>query len=45
MTRYPLSIVRSDVNPEKNPFGLMWNCYASNPQRIEVDLQAAGVKP
>lgn len=45
MTRYPLSIVRADVNPEKNPFGLMWNCYASNPQRIEVDLQAAGVKP
>lgn len=45
MTRYPLSIVRADVDPEKNPFGLMWNCYASNPQRIEVDLQAAGVKP
>ena len=45
MTRYPLSIVRADVNPESNPFGLMWNCYASNPQRIEVDLRALGVKP
>ncbi|CAM2934262.1 integrating conjugative element protein, PFL_4703 family [Pseudomonas gessardii] len=34
--RYPLHIVRSDVDPETNPFGLAWNCYAGNPQRIEA---------
>lgn len=34
--RYPLHILRSDVDPESNPFGLTWNCYSSKPQRIEV---------
>ncbi|MGJ3439129.1 PFL_4703 family integrating conjugative element protein [Pseudomonas sp. Je.1.5.c] len=46
LSRYPLSVVRTDADPEKNPYGLMLNCYASDPQRIEVDLQAvAGAKP
>lgn len=34
--RYPLHILRSDVDPEMNPFGLTWDCYSSNPQRIEA---------
>ncbi len=34
--RYPLHIIRSDVDPETNPFGLAWDCYSGNPQRIEV---------
>lgn len=37
--RYPLRIIRSDVDPEKNPFGLAWDCYSSNPQRIEVSAE------
>jgi len=36
LARYPLRIIRSDVDPEKNPFGLQWDCYDGNPQRIEV---------
>ncbi|UMZ10681.1 MULTISPECIES: PFL_4703 family integrating conjugative element protein [unclassified Pseudomonas] len=43
LARYPLHIIRSDTDPEKNPFGLLWNCYAGDPQRIEVS--PAGDKP
>ena len=32
--RYPLQVVRLDVDPEKNPFGLALDCYDSAPQRI-----------
>jgi len=32
--RYPLKVVRLDVDPEKNPFGLALDCYDSSPQRI-----------
>jgi len=32
--RYPLQVVRWDVDPEKNPFGLALDCYDSAPQRI-----------
>ncbi|MBK3453228.1 MULTISPECIES: PFL_4703 family integrating conjugative element protein [Pseudomonas] len=32
--RYPLNVVRLDVDPEKNPFGLALDCYDSSPQRI-----------
>lgn len=34
--RYPLRVVRMDVDPEKNPFGLALDCFDSAPQRIEV---------
>lgn len=37
--RYPLHIIRSDVDPELNPFGLTWDCYSSNPQRIEAPTE------
>ncbi len=32
--RYPLNVVRQDIDPEKNPFGLALDCYDSPPQRI-----------
>jgi len=32
--RYPLKVVRLDVDPEQNPFGLALDCYDSSPQRI-----------
>ncbi|MHB1313804.1 MAG: PFL_4703 family integrating conjugative element protein, partial [Gemmatimonadaceae bacterium] len=34
--RYPLKVVRMDVDPEHNPFGLALDCYAGTPQRIEI---------
>ncbi len=32
--RYPLQVVRWDVDPERNPFGLALDCYDGTPQRI-----------
>lgn len=36
LVRYPLHVVRYDVNPEANPWGLALNCYRYTPQRLEV---------
>ncbi|MBI6855542.1 TIGR03746 family integrating conjugative element protein [Pseudomonas cichorii] len=36
LARYPLHIIRQDFDPEKNPFGLAWDCYSGTPQRIEA---------
>lgn len=36
LVRYPLKVVRMDVDPEHNPFGLALDCYAGTPQRIEA---------
>ncbi|HRQ58645.1 MAG TPA: TIGR03746 family integrating conjugative element protein [Azoarcus taiwanensis] len=36
LVRYPLKVVRLDVDPQRNPFGLALDCYASAPQRIEA---------
>lgn len=36
LVRYPLNVVRFDVNPEQNPWGMALNCYRSTPQRIEL---------
>lgn len=36
LVRYPLRVVRMDIDPEKNPFGLAIDCYDGAPQRIEV---------
>lgn len=33
--RYPVKVVRDDVDAEKNPFGLALDCFASTPERIE----------
>lgn len=37
--RYPISVERFDVDPEKNPWGMVLNCYAP-PERIAVDSQS-----
>ncbi|MQT50293.1 DUF2895 family protein, partial [Pseudomonas helleri] len=34
LVRYPLKVVRVDVDPERNPFGLALDCYSGAPQRI-----------
>lgn len=34
MARFPLSIVKSDTDPEANPWGLKLNCYASQPLKL-----------
>lgn len=34
LVRYPIKVVRSDVDAERNPFGLALDCFASPPQRI-----------
>jgi integrating conjugative element protein (TIGR03746 family) len=34
LVRYPLHVVRMDIDPERNPFGLALNCYSGTPQRI-----------
>ncbi len=36
LVRYPIKVVRLDIDPERNPFGLALDCYASAPQRIET---------
>ncbi len=36
LVRYPLKVVRMDIDPEKNPFGLGLDCYSGTPQRIEI---------
>lgn len=34
LVRYAIKVVRQDVDPERNPFGLMLDCHATAPQRI-----------
>ncbi|MDR0578723.1 MAG: TIGR03746 family integrating conjugative element protein [Candidatus Accumulibacter sp.] len=36
LARYVIKVVRQDVDPERNPFGLLIDCYASPPRRIEI---------
>lgn len=36
LVRYALKVVRMDIDPEHNPYGLALDCYASAPQRIEA---------
>jgi integrating conjugative element protein (TIGR03746 family) len=36
LARYAIRVVRQDVDPERNPFGLLIDCYASPPRRIEI---------
>lgn len=40
LVRYPLHVVRYDVDPESNPWGLAINCYRSQPQRLELEDKA-----
>ncbi|GKS83614.1 TIGR03746 family integrating conjugative element protein [Acidovorax sp. SUPP1855] len=41
LVRYPLKVVRLDVDPERNPFGLALDCYSGTPQRIAPPAPAA----
>ncbi|WP_285374227.1 PFL_4703 family integrating conjugative element protein [Pseudomonas sp. lyk4-TYG-107] len=34
LVRYPIRVVRLDIDPELNPFGLALDCYEGTPQRI-----------
>lgn len=34
LVRYSLKVVRLDIDPERNPFGLALDCYSEAPQRI-----------
>jgi integrating conjugative element protein (TIGR03746 family) len=34
LIRYPLKVARADVAPEKNPFGLVIDCFDGLPERI-----------
>lgn len=36
LVRYPLSVVRYDVDAEKNPWGLALNCFDGQPQKLEA---------
>ncbi len=41
LVRYPVKVARADVDPSKNPFGLVLDCYEGAPQRIEVPTTEA----
>ncbi len=36
LVRYPVRVVRNDVDPELNPWGLQLDCYAEVPQRLSI---------
>jgi integrating conjugative element protein (TIGR03746 family) len=36
LVRYPIKVARIDVDPARNPFGLVLDCYAGAPQRITL---------
>ena len=42
LVRYSLKVVRHDVDPERNPFGLALDCYSQPPQRITTADATAG---
>ena len=41
LARYAIRVVRQDVDPERNPFCLLLDCYANPPQRIEIPAPPA----
>ena len=45
LVRYALKVVRMDIDPEHNPFGLALDCYANAPQRIEAPTTAPAASP
>ncbi|MDW7747247.1 PFL_4703 family integrating conjugative element protein [Halomonas sp.] len=38
--RYPLRVVRADVDPQRNPWGLQVDCFDGIPQRLSVPDEA-----
>nr|BFD40881.1 TIGR03746 family integrating conjugative element protein [Pseudomonas sp. FFPRI_1] len=45
LVRYPIKVSRADLDPERNPFGLMLDCYNGAPQRIAHPDSVAPVAP
>lgn len=43
--RYPLRIVRYDVDRERNPWGLGIDCFSDQPKRLDVAMIKAGNAP
>ena len=41
LVRYPLKVLRIDVDPQRNPFGLAIDCYDGAPQRIATPVDPA----
>ncbi len=38
---YPITVVRYNVDPESNPWGLALDCFASTPRAIEIEQKEA----
>ncbi|OLU25507.1 integrating conjugative element protein [Pseudomonas sp. PA15(2017)] len=36
LVRYPIRVIRNDIDPELNPWGLQLDCYAQVPQRLGI---------
>lgn len=45
MVRYPLKVLRMDVDPQRNPFGLVIDCYDGAPQRIAAPADPEPASP
>jgi len=45
LVRYPLKVLRIDVDPQRNPFGLAIDCYEGAPQRIATPVDSAAPAP
>jgi integrating conjugative element protein (TIGR03746 family) len=41
LIRYPLKVARSDIDPERNPFGLVIDCFDGIPERIHLPEPAS----
>ena len=38
VVRYPLRVVRFDLDPERNKWGLALDCYQGTPQKISLPV-------
>ncbi|MBT2375330.1 PFL_4703 family integrating conjugative element protein [Pseudomonas fluorescens] len=45
LVRYSLKVVRRDIDPERNPFGLALDCFSQPPQRIAVPATGSPTSP
>lgn len=45
LVRYAIKVARADVDPERNPFGLVIDCSSGTPQRIEPPDPTASAPP
>lgn len=44
LIRFPLKVVRLDLDPQKNPFGLALDCYDYAPERIAIPAESDSTK-